>query len=108
MDGRAPIPETRQWLSTGQRLLLLLGPGTTDASDSPQLPTGYVTYLTLDLARISLGRSDERKSSWDQRAAGGHREGPETETETVRAIDGKLGKLLVLVKWTLARTNRRS
>ncbi|BDC45849.1 Na/Pi cotransporter family protein [Paraburkholderia terrae] len=35
---------------------LLLRPDSVDASDSPQMATGYVTHLAFDLARVSLER----------------------------------------------------
>jgi phosphate:Na+ symporter len=76
---------------------LFLRPGSTDASDSPEVATGYVTHLTLDLARICLGESDSKSASPDRRAAGDHRVIP--ETEAVRAINKKLDKLSVLVTW---------
>jgi phosphate:Na+ symporter len=85
---------------THRDLRLLLRPGSTDARDSPQVATGYVTYLTLDLAGISLGQSDEGKSTGDENASSGHRE--MSETKLVRAIDEKLDKLFVLVKWLAA------
>ena len=75
----------------------LLRPNSADARDCPQTATGYVTHLALDFARINLSQSNEENMSSDPITA--DRRAKLSETETIHAIDQKLNKLFVVLKW---------
>ncbi|EIM93879.1 Na/Pi-cotransporter II-like protein [Paraburkholderia hospita] len=75
---------------------VFLRPGGVDTTGLPEVATGYVTHMMFDLARISLGPPDGERSP-DHDALPGR--GGIQDTGAVRALDEKVGRLVILVKW---------
>ncbi|BFG80086.1 hypothetical protein PTKU46_81200 [Paraburkholderia terrae] len=78
---------------------VFLRPDSVNATGLPEVATGYVTHMTFDLARIRLGQPDEGPSRDDDALPG---RGGIQETGAVRALDEKVGRLVILVKWLAA------
>jgi phosphate:Na+ symporter len=70
-----------------------------NATGLPEVATGYVTHMAFEQARIRLYEADGARSSDDDARAG--RDGIQ-DTSMVRALDEKVGNLVILVKWLAA------
>jgi phosphate:Na+ symporter len=75
---------------------VFLRPDSGSASGLPEVATGYVTHMAFEQASITLRDPDGgRPGDGDARA---RRDGT-LETAAVRALDEKVGSLVILVKW---------
>lgn len=75
---------------------VFLRPDSVNATGLPEVASGYVTHMAFDLARIRLGHREGEPSGDDATSSG--RDGLQ-EPGAVQALDEKLGRLAVRVKW---------
>ena len=78
---------------------VFLRPDSVNATGLPEVATGYVTHMAFEQARIRLSDPDGVRSRDDN--ARPARFGIQ-EADAVRALDEKVGSLIVLVKWLAA------
>ncbi|OAJ61561.1 Na/Pi cotransporter family protein [Paraburkholderia ginsengiterrae] len=78
---------------------VFLRPDSVNATGLPEVATGYVTHMAFELAGIRLGAPEGVGSRDDDTLPG---RGGIQETGAVRALDEKVGRLVILVKWLAA------
>ncbi|EUC12424.1 hypothetical protein PMI06_008807 [Burkholderia sp. BT03] len=78
---------------------VFLRPDSVNATGLPELATGYVTHMAFDLAGMRLCAPEGVRSCDDDAAP---RRGGIQEAGAVRALDEKVGRLVILVKWLAA------
>jgi len=80
---------------------LFLRPGKSSSTmESPEIATGYVVHLTLDLARVSLRRLEQNGSTHDGLPL--QEQTNISEANAVSALVEKLSKLVASLKWLAA------
>ncbi|MGO4159150.1 hypothetical protein [Cupriavidus sp. YAF13] len=80
---------------------LFLRPGKSDITvESPEIASGYVVHLSLDLAKVSLRRLEEEQGSHEVPSL----QEPinPTEADAIGVLVEKLGKLVASLKWLAA------
>ncbi|MEM5404658.1 hypothetical protein [Paraburkholderia unamae] len=78
---------------------VFLRSGSVNATGLPEVATGYVTHMAFEQARIRLRDADGARPRDDDARAG--RDGIQ-ETPMIRALDEKVGNLVILTKWLAA------
>ncbi|MFM0030723.1 Na/Pi symporter [Paraburkholderia madseniana] len=80
---------------------LFLRPGKSGSTmESPEIASGYVVHLTLDLAKVSLRQYEQNESSHEGLLL--HEQTNVTEAHAISALVDKLTKLVASLKWFAA------